>query len=120
MVKRLNQELGFSRSGLSFVWGNTTNLLRPSFPSLPNVCFVFIFTFPKFNNLCRGEKMNSLGEAKVGAKSPTLLKLFPYPPAYRALLHLALSGCLGGSLKTTDFEIAPTQRSTCSDLFSVI
>lgn len=51
------------------------------------MCFVFIFTFPKFNNLCRGEKMNSLGEAKGGAKSPIIPKLFPYSPTKPLILR---------------------------------
>lgn len=63
--------------------------MKPFFPYLPNMGFVFIFTFHKFNDLYEGEKMNSLGDAGVGAKRSTLRKLPPSPLAYCFLPPLA-------------------------------
>lgn len=63
--------------------------MKLSFPYLPNVGFVFIFTLHKFNDLYTEEKMNSLGEAGMGTRSPTFSKLSASPLAYCFLPPLA-------------------------------
>lgn len=57
-----------------------------AFLSLPaSVGFVFFFTFHK----SKEGKMNSLGEAGVGTRKPTLSGLFFFPLAY--CFHVSLS-----------------------------
>ena len=89
-MKRLNQDSEVPCSHLPCVWGKNHQSPGTFLSLSTNDGFVFICTFHRLNDLCKGEKMNFLPEAGVGARRPTPPRPFSSPLAYHFLSSLAL------------------------------